>query len=1425
MTKRIQVLYVDDEPGLLEIGKIYLEESSEFSVDTVQSAPAALDILNKKTYDAIVSDFMMPKMNGIELLKNVRAFDKITPFILFTGRGREEVVIDAINNGADFYIQKGGDVQAQFAELSHKIRQAVLMRRTQMTLAEQEQRYHDLQNANDLIQSVAPDGHFLFVNKKWLDTLGYQEDELPNLTIFDVIHEESLKHCMTTFQRVISGENIGIIDATFRTKDGKKVYVEGMANCKLVEGTCQYTRGIFKDITDRKKTEFELLRKNEELTATEEELRHNYDLLTQNERKLRENEAKYRDLAELLPQMIFETDLDLQITYANQQAHTLLGFSVQDLERGINALSLIDPSQHVNMRGNVQKSLSGIPFEPMEYTALRKDGSTFPVSIYSSCLYRNNTLAGFRAVVVDISARKKMEEGIYESEKKFRALVELSLDGIFITDFTGKLLFVNQAAGKIVDAPNYEAMIEKKNVMEYVAPESQADVLRDISKVAQGIDAYLVHYKLITETKREVWVECIGKKIPFGDASAMLVSMRDITGRKRDEERVRESEKKFATIFRNSPVSLTLVSATDGTFIDVNDAFLRSTGYSRHEVVGSFSVALGIFADKSEYKRFSTILRNQRTVHGMEMKCRIKNGEIRTCRFSSGIIMMDGKPHILSTVDDITEQKATELALQALVRSMVGTTGLDSLGKITENVSSWLGADCVMVGEIQPDRQTVKVLSMLLDRKEVHDFSYTLKGTPCENVADKGFCLYPDNAIALFPESKDLVELKIRGYIGTPLRNSGGHVIGILCALSRSPLTSTPTIQEIMDIIAVKAAAEIERIQTERALNESELLFREVFDNANDSIFLVERARDGPGKYLLVNNKSVQMLGYSKEELLEMSPRDIVPEDIAKKIMSGVIKKLVREGQATFESENRRKDGSIIPIEVSICSFRYKGKDVDLSIIRDITERKQAEEGLGERERFLSTLISNLPGFVYRCNNDPEWTMEYMSDGCRKITGYAPDDFVGNKTLAYNDIIHPEFRKHIWDTWQNLLEKREIVVEEYPIITKTGETRWVWERGQGIFSDSGQLLYLEGFITDITERKRAENALQHLTEFQKSIITNARVWMSVLDGKGKILMWNTAAEEISGYPSEDVVGRNEIWKMLYPDKEYRKQITDTITRIIRQKKYLENFETIIYSKQGDEKIISWNTKEIPDTTGRITNYIVIGVDVTDRQRAEEALREANKKLNLLSSITRHDINNQLLVLNSFLIYLHRKAPDPALEEYFTKIEQASLHISAMIQFTKEYEEIGINAPVWQDCQRLVETTSKRAPLGKVIVKNEIPVGTEIFADPLIVRVFYNLMDNALRHGGKITTIRFSVQERKGNQIIVCEDDGDGVPAGEKVIIFERGYGKHTGLGLALSREILSITGVTIVENGEPGKGARFEIAVPKGAWRIAGNGS
>ena len=142
----ISVLYVDDETSLLDVTKIYIEHTGEFSVDTTPSARTALTIMDKRMYDAVISDYQMPDMDGIEFLKKVRSSGNSIPFIIFTGKGREEVVIEALNAGADFYLQKGGDPRSQFTELAHKIRQAVQQRSAAMRIRDLEQREMDTLN-------------------------------------------------------------------------------------------------------------------------------------------------------------------------------------------------------------------------------------------------------------------------------------------------------------------------------------------------------------------------------------------------------------------------------------------------------------------------------------------------------------------------------------------------------------------------------------------------------------------------------------------------------------------------------------------------------------------------------------------------------------------------------------------------------------------------------------------------------------------------------------------------------------------------------------------------------------------------------------------------------------------------------------------------------------------------------------------------------------------------------------------------------------------------------------------------------------------------------------------------------------------------------------------------------------------------------
>ncbi len=221
---------------------------------------------------------------------------------------------------------------------------------------------------------------------------------------------------------------------------------------------------------------------------------------------------------------------------------------------------------------------------------------------------------------------------------------------------------------------------------------------------------------------------------------------------------------------------------------------------------------------------------------------------------------------------------------------------------------------------------------------------------------------------------------------------------------------------------------------------------------------------------------------------------------------------------------------------------------------------------------------------------------------------------------------------------------------------------------------------------------------------------------------------------------------------------------------------------------------------------------------TRLELSQNAFETANKKLNILSSITRHDIKNQLTGLMVYIGLLKEKCTDPEMRHFIEREEVAAQAIQRQIEFTRNYENIGVHAPQWQDIGLITRGLRTLVPPGiGVLATIE---GLEVFADPLLEKVFENLIDNSLRHGEHVNHISFSFRQYDAESLaIVYEDDGAGVQDPDKERIFAKGFGKHTGLGLFLSREILAISGLSIRESGIYGKGARFEILVPQGKYR------
>ncbi|MDT8357892.1 MAG: PAS domain-containing sensor histidine kinase, partial [Methanomicrobiaceae archaeon] len=239
-----------------------------------------------------------------------------------------------------------------------------------------------------------------------------------------------------------------------------------------------------------------------------------------------------------------------------------------------------------------------------------------------------------------------------------------------------------------------------------------------------------------------------------------------------------------------------------------------------------------------------------------------------------------------------------------------------------------------------------------------------------------------------------------------------------------------------------------------------------------------------------------------------------------------------------------------------------------------------------------------------------------------------------------------------------------------------------------------------------------------------------------------------------------------------------------------------------------------------DSNGRPLRMTGVQFDVTERRKNQQALEEANKKLRLLSSITRHDFLNQVTAILGYteLLEMDDLSPEER-SEYTGRIKKVVNITIDLVKFTKDYQEVGMAASRWQRVGDVV--AQARAEVCPETVRVDDRCGDlEVYADPMFHKVVYNLLENAIRHGEHVTEIRIYFTETGKGGVLVLEDNGAGIPEREKRRIFEKGFGKNTGFGLFLVKEILGITGIAITETGREGEGARFELAIPREFYRI-----
>ena len=477
--------------------------------------------------------------------------------------------------------------------------------------------------------------------------------------------------------------------------------------------------------------------------------------------------------------------------------------------------------------------------------------------------------------------------------------------------------------------------------------------------------------------------------------------------------------------------------------------------------------------------------------------------------------------------------------------------------------------------------------------------------------------------------------------------------------------------------------------------------------------------------------------------------------------------------------------------------------------VRDITDRKKAEEELRKSERF-SQVAESAEEWIWEL--DAEGLYTYVSPAVEKILGFLPEEIVG--MIHFYDLFAPEESDELKNkAIEQFAGKEPYIGFVIRNIQKNGNTVILETSGVPHLDGEGRLMGYRGVNTDITERMRTQDALRKSEEKFRNLVENISDVIYILDLDGKITYISPAVEKIYGFTQDEIVGNN-FSVFVHPE-----DLPGAI-KVFRQRLKGEYHENMlrIYDKKGREHYVRTTMTPIEDKDV-VTGFNYIMTDFTERKLAEEALKEANKKLNMLSTITRHDILNMIMVIRGYLEMLEEIRDENLAREYMMKEKEAVNAIQHQIEFTRYYQDIGVGEPGWRDLREIVKDAAKQIDTTGIAIKNSLK-GLEIFADPLVGKVFYNLMENSLRHGEHVTLIDISSSKKEDRLVISYRDNGAGITVEDKKKLFRKGFGKNTGLGLFLSREILSITGITIDENGKPGEGVNFAIIVPEGKFRI-----
>ena len=929
---KIRVLHVDDELALLKVAKQCLELQGPFQVDAASSVEEALAKLQKEHYDAVVSDYQMPGKDGLEFLEMLRKNGNTIPFIMFTGKGREEVAVRAWSLGADHYVNKTGDPETVYCELAHCLRSTVEKHFAEAQIKEKVQKLQTIyQNAVEGISYVDAEENIVYANKAFADIVGYEQDQLAGMNLHKIVDDKNWAKIENETNRRRQGES-SRYEVDFRRSDGtvRNALISG-APFFDHDGRFAGTVGIVLDITEAKK----------------------------NESESSDRQRRLQSLFDASPNAILVIDLNGKIVECNGRAQEIFGYSSRSEFVGRSALEPIAEEDRQRAMENMEKVLKQGLMRSIEYTIIANDGSRRALSVSASVLRDvSGNPIGFVSAIEDITERKKSEELLRESEERFRGLFESIQDpvGIFVGR-EGRLIDYNAAFKKSSGYTDEE--LKGKAFLDFVHPDDRAMVLEKYQTKYSEEELPLV-YEIRGMNKK-------GESIPLelsvstykqkGKVIGIEVIHRDITERKKAEQTLKESEEKYRNLIELAPDGIVAVNA-EGIVTSANRSFLRLVGYDSDEgIVGKSFTELKTIPveDIPKFQEMLSSLMNGEPLSPVEFLYVRKDGTSQCAEVHPGLLIEDGKPVGVQVVmRDVSERKNAEKLNQ------------ENQQKFEQLfMSNPEAAVCVDPNE--------RVLNVNPRFTELFGYSF-------DEVKEK----FLDDFVVPEDRRKEALMLAQKGkegyvYYETVRKNKKGSPIPV--ALSSAPIVLQG--QHLGDIVLYKDITELKRAQEES--EESRKHFQMLFDLMADPVTVV----DERGKILEVTQKVEEITGFKKEELVGKSFLKV--EMFGAKTKAVMIKSLAERMMGMhvqpYEVEVLKKDGGKLMYEINAAKIDYKGKPADLIVFRDILERKNLEEKLrvvGSLTRHdVRNKLSAVTGNVYllrrKLAGNPE-ALEQLAD-------------------------------------------------------------------------------------------------------------------------------------------------------------------------------------------------------------------------------------------------------------------------------------------------------------------------------------------------------------------------------------------------------------------------------------------------------------